>query len=129
MVVENFVLGCFSAAYSLLMFLKPVIAVLTGLSSIVLCILFYLQYKFNIFPKEIVKEREEYDVMNFKGMGKLILDLFEWLGIGAMLILFMYADSSPRLYLLGIIFGIGFCAYAARVAYKTFHPYFKQIQT
>jgi glucan phosphoethanolaminetransferase (alkaline phosphatase superfamily) len=130
MVVENFVLSCFSAAYSLLVFLKPFIAVLVGISSIVFCLLFYLQYKFNIFPKEVVKDIEEYDVMNFKGLGKLILDIFMWLLGGVVLIVFLLGpDSSVRGNIAFSFLGIGYCGYAADLAYKSFHPYFNQNQT
>ena len=129
MVVENFVLSVLSGAYSLLMFLRPVIAGLIGLGSIILSALYYCQHKYNIFPKEVVEEIKKVDVMNFKGSGKLILDMLEWPVVGFIFIYFMYGDSFRYDKIFGVILGIAYCVFVATFVYKVLHPYLKETQT
>jgi len=108
------------------LFIRPAVSALTVVCLIVDCLLIYFQYKYNIYPKEVVEEIAKVDVFNFKGKKKLVFDIGGRLIVIPIIVCAMFSNIRPE----GVIaFGLIYCVWVSYLSYKVFRLYYKQSPT
>lgn len=119
----------------ILLFIRPAVVALVCLCLLLECLLFYAQYKSNLFPDNVAKALESINIFNLKGLKKLLFDIGGRLIVVWFIVTGMYGigfitgtSGAAHDHFL-VLVGLFYCAWVTYFTYKVFRPRFKQAQT